>query len=507
MSRRALALAALVFSGAIQALIAAPHSWIWLHPVAWVPALLVIERLAGRRAFLAGWLTGAAANAAIFAWLVPTIAHFTQLGVVVGVLALLVFAAAHGLYAAVFAWGFGPVRRAAGSAWPFAVAAWFTACERLAPQLFPYQQGVAWYVEPAIFLAVATTGVAGITFLVLVANALAVQGIEAMRTRRGGRAFAANAAAFAACVGLALGAAAHQDARVAAAEAAATPLRGAMLQPGTDPLEAPARNAEEAQVHAEALAVQARETLAADRAIAVLVMPEKAIEFEPERSWNRSIRELAPAFGVEVWTGGAAAEHPDPERVRYFNSAFRLRADRAVAPRYDKNVLVPFGEWLPDSLAWITRALGRNSFSPGHGMPIHEAGATRFAFLICYEAILPSFVRDPVARGANLLVNLTYDGWFGDTAEPAQHLMLVAVQAAQLGVPIVRSTTTGISAFVDARGRIAARTALFERRALVGEVRPMRAPGAYVAWGDWLAWTCVAIALPLVAIGHARRPR
>jgi len=60
-------------------------------------------------------------------------------------------------------------------------------------------------------------------------------------------------------------------------------------------------------------------------------------------------------------------------------------------------------------------------------------------------------VRDPVRRGANLLVNLNYDGWFGDTAEPTQHLMLVAVQAAQLGVPVIRSTTTGISALIDAR--------------------------------------------------------
>jgi len=108
-----------------------------------------------------------------------------------------------------------------------------------------------------------------------------------------------------------------------------------------------------------------------------------------------------------------------------------------------------------------------------------------------------------VRRGANLLVNLTYDGWFGDTAEPAQHLMLVAVQAAQLGVPVVRSTTTGISALLDARGRIVARTQLFERTVLVGDVAPVRAPGLYAAWGNWFAWSCVAISLAVLV---AQRP-
>ena len=96
--------------------------------------------------------------------------------------------------------------------------------------------------------------------------------------------------------------------------------------------------------------------------------------------------------------------------------------------------------------------------------PLFDAGPARFAFLICYEAILGSLARDPVRRGANLIVNPTYDGWFGDTAEPAQHLMLVAAQAAQLGVPILRAATTGISAFVDARGRIGPRAELFARR-------------------------------------------
>ena len=501
MPAAALAILALVVSGAVQAWIAAPHSWIALHPVAWVPALCVIARFSGRRAFLAGWVVGASANAAIFAWLVPTIASFTQLGAALGGVVLLLFAAVHGLYAGVFGWGFAAIRRGAGPAWPLAIAAWFTACEFLAPHFFPYLQGVAWYVEPRLFLAAATTGIAGVTFLVLLANALALQASEVLRSRDGVRVLAANGAAFVALLALALGAAARQEARIGAAEAHTTPLRVAVVQPGDDPHAEPPRSPLEARASADALAEKVRAVLAADRAIRVVVLPEKALEFEPSRSWNRTLRDLAPAFGVELWTGGSATDRSDPQQRRYFNSAFRLTPDGVEQPRYDKNVLVPIGEWMPDRLAWVSEALGRSRFAMGEGMPIHDAGAARFAFLICYEAILPAYVREPVRRGANLLVNLTYDGWFGDTAEPAQHLMLVAAQAAQLGVPILRSTTTGLSALIDPRGRITARTALFESRALVGDVRALAAPGLYVAWGDWFAWCCVAGSA--VALGRA----
>jgi len=498
---RAAALAALVFSGAIQAAIAPPLSWIALHPLSWVPALLVIARLRGRQAFLAGWLVGASANAAIFAWLVHTIDVFTAFGPLAGVLILLLFAASFGLYAGIFAWGFATIRNTAGPAWPLAIAAWFSACEFASPHLFPYFQGVAWYQTPSVFLASATTGVTGITFLVLLANAVALQAIESAREHRGGAVLAANALALSLLVALACAASQRQDARIAAAERDATSLRVALVQPGGDPTAPPVRNREQARREAEALTALAREAIDADPAIEVVVFPEKSLEWEPTRAWNRAVLALATIRRVEIWTGGSAADTRDPERPRYFNSAFRLRSDGAIDPRYDKNVLVPFGEYVPfgDRLPWLVKVIGRTPFAAGDGVPLYDAGAARFAFLICYEAILPDTVRDPVQRGANLLVNLTYDGWFGDTAEPAQHAMLVAVQAAQLGVPVIRSTTTGISALIDARGRFAGRAELSERKVLVGDVAPLRAPGLYVAWGAWFAWSCVAASALLFA--------
>ena len=496
-----LALVALVFSGAIQAAIAAPHSWVALHPIAFVPALFVLSRLSGRRAFLAGWLFGAAANATIFVWIVHTVSTFTQLGAWLGVAILALFAAAHGLHAAVFAWGFARVRRATGAAWPLAIAIWFTACEFLAPHFFPYRQGVVWYVEPRLSLATATIGISGLTWLVLYANTLLLAAIETARSRQGFRTLAGNTIVFAILLASALGLAHLQEGRVAAAERAADPIRVALVQPGED---RPSHDRGDAMRRAENLAALAGEALAADASIQVVVLPEKAIEFEPSREWNRPVRDLAAESGVEVWTGGAASDRSDPTRPRVYNAAFRIRPDGAESPRYDKNVLVPFGEAMPFGLALdgLASAIGRPSFAAGDGMPIHDALGARFAFLICYEAILPGYVREPVRRGADLLVNLTYDGWFGDGGEPAQHLMLVAAQAAQLGVPVLRATSTGITAIIDARGRLTGRIEVHERRVLVGDVAPLQATGLYVAWGEWFAWGCVAISGLLLARGQ-----
>jgi apolipoprotein N-acyltransferase len=142
--------------------------------------------------------------------------------------------------------------------------------------------------------------------------------------------------------------------------------------------------------------------------------------------------------------------------------------------------------------------------------------------LICYEAIRHRYVRQAVRDGADVLVNITYDAWFGDTSNPSQHLMLSALQAAQFGVPLVRAATTGISAAVDARGRFIASvdppglfveepfprytTAVYKRTVLTADVKRVRVPTPYTTLGDWFAWLCVLFScLALVRSLPSRR--
>lgn len=498
--------AAVVFSGSIQALIAPPASWIWIHPVSWIPALWAFSQLSGRKALLYGWLCGIAAQGAIFSWLVDTITIFSNIPLVGALIILLAFAALFGFYTAVFAWGVGRIRARSGRWWPAAVAAWFCAAEFLNPQLFPYFQGVAWYQQPGIFLLTAVTGVAGMSFLVMLANSLGLAALEGWLARRRGdapdwSALKPSGVLLAGALVLALGYCQVRLGAIEAAEAASEPVKLAMIQTNRDVFERRAQMRRSkgaiARDHEEVMSEALREHPDID----AFVLPEGALRGRPDWPANYPIREFVAATGKEVWTGGSSFEDDGGERL-WFNSAFHLRGDGSMGDRYDKNVLLPFGEYMPfeDVLPILEKIQGVGNYHPGADVIVYDALAdrVRFAFLICYEAILSRYVRKAVNAGTDLLVNISYDAWYGDTACPHQFFMLVALQSAQNGVPTVRAATTGISAFVDARGRIVQSGPLFERLSLVGEARPLRLPGLYTKLGDWFAWLCVLGALGLL---------
>lgn len=505
-------IAALLFSGCVQAVISPPLNWLALHPIAWTPAFRVFSRLAGRRAFLAGWLVGVSANLAIFQWLPGTISRYGGLPWPVAFLASLLFAAAFGLYAALVGWGFRHVRRAGGARWPFAVAACFCALEFLNPQLFGYLQGVAWYQTPKLFLVSALTGLSGVSFLVIAFNAIALQGYEVFSGERPGerRDLARNAAALGALVLASLAYSSFRLSAIAKAEREVEPVRVAIVQPNHT-IE---RRFELARAGRDAFArdmvAQSREAYAADAGnIDVFVWPEGALRSDPGQPENATTLALARETGAEIWAGASHHGFSADGAAVAHNSAYRVLSDGRIDRRYDKNVLVPFGEYVP--LAGVFPALNKiptvANFEPGTEVPTYVADGTRFVFLICYEAIRSGFVRSAAASGANLLVNVTVDAWYGDTSEQSQHLMLAAAQSALLGMPLVRATTTGISAFVDARGLIRQAADNYTQETLLADVRPLRLPGLYGVAGDWFAWLCVGITLAALRKAFVNRGR
>jgi len=118
---------------------------------------------------------------------------------------------------------------------------------------------------------------------------------------------------------------------------------------------------------------------------------------------------------------------------------------------------------------------------------------------ICYEAIFPDFVRRFAAGGAELLLNVTNDAWYGTTSAPHQHFAMAVFRAVENGRYLGRAANTGISAFVDPRGRVLARTALFERTVLVRDVPEALVATFYARHGDVFAWSCLALAAALSA--------
>jgi apolipoprotein N-acyltransferase len=174
---------------------------------------------------------------------------------------------------------------------------------------------------------------------------------------------------------------------------------------------------------------------------------------------------------------------------------------------------VPFGEYVP--LQRLFTFGGRfaaklvqevSDFSPGSEAVIGEVDGHRVGGYICYEAIFPGLVRRFAAGGAELLVNVTNDAWYGTTSAPYQHLVMAAFRAVENRRYMVRAANTGITAVVDPFGRVLEPTRLFDRTVLVREVPFLAETTFYTRHGDVFARACAAIALALVT-GSFTAPR
>jgi apolipoprotein N-acyltransferase len=153
--------------------------------------------------------------------------------------------------------------------------------------------------------------------------------------------------------------------------------------------------------------------------------------------------------------------------------------------------------------ARVVEAVG--AFTPGTDYAIGEVDGQRLGVTICYEAIFPDLLREFSVRGADLLVNITNDGWYGRTSAPHQHFAMAVFRAVENGKYLVRAANTGITAVVDPRGRVLERTELFERRALVREVPIVPGLTFYARHGDVFAWTCLGLALAATLAARYRR--
>ncbi|MCM0754298.1 apolipoprotein N-acyltransferase [Desulfovibrio aminophilus] len=208
----------------------------------------------------------------------------------------------------------------------------------------------------------------------------------------------------------------------------------------------------------------------------LLVWPETALPFyfqEPS-----PLRDRVAAFAREHKTpilAGAPAYTPatPPAKPELFNRAYLLAPSGEVAGFYDKEHLVPFGEyvplgqWLP--LGKLVESVG--DFSRGRNQRAPAVGNIALGVLVCYEGIFPELAQKRVEEGANLLVNISNDAWFGDSSAPWQHLQLSLLRAVEQGRWLARATNTGISLLADPQGRITARSGLFTEAALTGQAR------------------------------------
>ena len=409
---------------------------------------------------------------------------------------LLVFASLFSIYLGVFAWGFQFIQRRAAGAWPFAIASWFCALEFIMPQLFTYYQGAAWYQYPQIFLITSLTGVSGMSFMVILCNALIVQFIDFIpEWGKHRKTLFSNMGVFFLLMLIAFSYSSLRLVRITTIEADARPFEIAIIQPNYS-----VENKEELYRHGPTS--YAEDLVSLSRIVAgtkldeidVYIWPENALSKPPYGSHNKQVIDFAYQTKSEIWTGTLYQDSLEIGTSMFRNSAFRIDQDGEVDDRYDKTLLIPFGEYVPmrDKLPFLNRVQLPGNFKAGEGIKIHTSEIGKFSFLICYEAIKSGYVRSAIQGGAELLVNISGDVQSGNHSEQSQYLMLTAIQAAQYGVPLVRSTSTGISAYVNARGTIMKQMQVFDRGGIVCSVKPMRVPSFYAKHGDWFAWICVS---------------
>ncbi|MGE0855882.1 MAG: apolipoprotein N-acyltransferase [Hyphomicrobiaceae bacterium] len=262
-----------------------------------------------------------------------------------------------------------------------------------------------------------------------------------------------------------------------------------------------------------------------------LVWPEAAMPFLPLDS-PEALAEIAALLpgGVHLLTGALRADRrqsgdgtasPDiprdlpagsARRPDFYNSLLVLDDEARLSAVYDKIHLVPFGEYLP--MQGVLEAVGleqltrlRGGFASG-GRPrplLPVIGLPPVGGLICYEAIFPDEVGGAGPR-PGVFVNVTNDGWFGNTTGPRQHFHKARVRAVEQGVPLIRAANNGISAVIDPLGRTLGRIDLDVRGVLDSPLPRALAPTVYARFGDWIFLAFEALlASVLILLGLAGR--
>ncbi len=237
----------------------------------------------------------------------------------------------------------------------------------------------------------------------------------------------------------------------------------------------------------------------------LVVWPEVAVTFLIDRAPDAVATALDAAGGAALAVGAVREDAAG----RYRNSLHFFDPDGTLRASYDKRRLAPFGEYVP--YAWLlgriglgTLGDGLSGFAPGERpLTVAPPGLPPGAPLICYEVIFPRLVGE-AATEAEWLLQVTNDAWFGRSAGPWQHLAQAQARAIEQGLPAARAANTGISAFIDPYGRIAASLPLEARGVLDSPLPGAPVATAYAAIGDapWLA--LLAIAAAAARLGRER---
>jgi apolipoprotein N-acyltransferase len=247
-----------------------------------------------------------------------------------------------------------------------------------------------------------------------------------------------------------------------------------------------------------------QQTLSKDLPVTV-IFPESPMNFmyETDEETRAFIDGFARKNDVSVIFNSA---EPDGEKA-FFNSAVMVGPGRGEIAQYDKIFLLPFGESVPAPLRAIVPAFV-GSFSYGREYDLLPLGDAKGGVMICFESHFGELSREYVRNGADVLIEMTNDGYLGQTPVLRQHLANAVFRAVETNRPVLRVTNVGITAYINERGEVIDAAQPYTEDTRVWSVT--RSDGSqtlYVRWGDWFAWVCVVVTLGLLVFGYGRQRR
>jgi apolipoprotein N-acyltransferase len=511
-------------------------AWFGLVPLLWAllsPAC-VEEPRPLRRGFLVAYFCGVLWYLGNGYWVRDTMLHYGDLPLLAPTLILFGFSLYLGLYFGLFGLSVALVRRATGSTRVTLAAApvLWTALELAAARItsFPWDQLGYSQVDNALLNQLAPwTGVYGISFLLVVANALLAGGLllgccpEKPIIDR--RFWAIAGLILMACGTAGLFLAPPRPATTASAILIQPNLNVGEENPWSGPGEwdrhiaefkrlavGPCPNDEPLSLEGKTYIAGIPQTGAPTGEITcppnsvhpeLVVWPESPAPFaESDTRFQQALTAVARQAQAPLVVGNVGMDFSTEEQAwREYNSALVIAADGARVGRYDKIHLVPFGEYIPfKRLLFFARKLtGQVSeFSRGDERKIFRLNGHRYGVFICYEAVFADEVRQFAQLGAEALINVSDDGWYGDTSAPWQHLNMVRMRAIENRRWILRDTNNGVTAVIDPYGRVRQSIPRHQTNALPAQFGFGNDVTFYTAHGDVFAWVCAFIAFGLI---------
>jgi apolipoprotein N-acyltransferase len=486
--------------------------------LAWVALIPLHIALAGlsrrRQAFWLGWLAGIICSTGIMSWVVTAMHTYGKVPLVFSYGIMLLLTAYLGLYVGIYSAGVVWFRMLMPRYGLFAAPCLWVTLELLRTYVL---SGLPWsllgysqYRQLDVIQIADHLGVYGVSFLIVLSNvALAELYLWLMPLFRGFRParlpweLVTTAAML---VGLSW---AYSTSLIASEtmERSKATLQVGVVQPNIDQ----AVKWDQA-FREETLRRYDRLTESFGYGVDLVVWPEAATPFIYEREpvYQLQLVAMANRASAPLLFGSPAVRFDQERKPFLLNSAYLLSPDGELLGRYDKQHLVPFGEYIPlkSSLLFFLEKMveGIGDFQAGPGPTILSfqlkesdgaapARRVKFGVVICYEVIFPDLVRRIAGSGAEFLVTITNDAWFGDSSAPAQHFSMVVFRSVENHLAFARAANTGISGFIDPFGRIIVASPTFTQTALQAEIPVRQTKTFYSRHGDVFAYGCMLISL------------